>query len=72
MPAIFWRMKPSPPKIPPRKDCWKPMDSSIPGVAAMNPWRCTMNSFPGETSIGKMCPGNFDAKAMEPGPPWAV
>ena len=31
-----------------------------------------MNSFPGATSIGKMCPGTFDAKATEPGPPWAV
>ena len=44
----------------------------MPGVAAMNPWRCTMNSFPGATSIGKMWPGTFDAKAMEPGPPCAV
>ncbi len=48
------------------------MDSSIPGVAAMKPWRCTMNSFPGATSIGRMCPGTFDAKAIEPAPPCAV
>ena len=45
---------------------------SIPGMAAMNPWRWTMNSFPGSTSIGRIWPGTFDAKATEPGPPWAV
>ena len=47
------------------------MDSSIPGVAAMKPRRCTMNSFPGATSIGKMWPGKFEAKAMT-APPCAV
>ncbi len=30
------------------------MASWMPGVAAMNPWRCTMNSFPGATSMGRM------------------
>ena len=48
------------------------MLSSMPGVAAMKPWRCTMNSFPGATSIGRIWPGTFEAKAMEPGPPSAV
>ena len=42
------------------------MASSIPGVAAMKPWRCTMNSFPGATSIGTMCPGTFEANEIEP------
>src|ERR1700733_570855 len=71
-PPTFWRMNPSPPKMPPRNDCWKPIDSSIPGVAAMKPCLCTMNSLPGATSIGRMWPGNFEAKAMEPEPPCAV
>ena len=36
-PEIFCRRKPSPPKMPAPRDCWKPTPSSMAGVAQRKP-----------------------------------
>ena len=65
-------MKPSPPKKPALSLFWKKTESSTPPVEPRKPLFCTTRSFPGVISMGRMEPGKLEARAIIPGPPWAV
>ena len=65
-------MKPSPPKKPEPSFFWKVTDRVTDSSAARNPLFWTMISRPGAMVKARMLPGKLEAKAIMPGPPWAV
>ena len=71
-PESFCMMKPSPPKKPPMAFFWKKTDSSTPASEARKADFCTTMGLLGDISTARMEPGKVEAKAIMPGPPWAV
>ena len=51
---------------------WKNTDSCTVSSLAKKPLFWTISSRPGAMSKARMLPGKLDAKAIMPGPPWAV
>ena len=71
-PESFCMIKPSPPKKPAPNFFWKNTDSSTPCSEARKADFWAMTGLSGVISTGRMAPGKLEAKAIIPGPPWAV